>query len=104
MPPVRINAVRSKRCHLGHTPLFDRAFFAGSPDLRSHQNHAKMRTNRKRARKHVENDVRRRRSRNVVVLGLATEQQIAHATPGKVGLMARRAQGLQDVQRCFDLG
>ena len=104
MAAIGVRAVGAERCDLGHASFFDRSVLALRRDRRRNQHHAEVRAHRKGARKHFQHHIRSRGSRDVVVLRLAAQQQIAHAPAGEIGLVARRAQGLEDLQCCFELG
>src|ERR1700733_3802609 len=56
------------------------------------------------AREKIEDDIGRGRSGYVVVLGLATEEQVANAAAGQVGLVALVSKLAQDGDGCGEMG
>ena len=63
---------------------------------RRHQYHAELRANRIGLRENAHHLFRRRVRRYVIILRLAPEQQIAHASTHQISLKAALAQGLDD--------
>ncbi len=64
--------------------------------LGSHEDDAEVGADGESAREHVEDDVGAGAGGDVVVLGLAAEEQVADAAPGEVSLKARGAQRGED--------
>src|SRR5579859_6331874 len=95
MPPVRISSVRPERCHLRDQVVV--------PFGIRNKHNPKMRPNRKRAFKHLQNHVGGRARRHVVVRRLSPQQQIPHASPCEVSFVPLSTQLLNNVQGSFEL-
>ena len=103
MPAVRICAIGSESSHLSYQIsrfiLLCGVRASGICTVAGgHQHYAKVRSHGKRARKHLQNHIRRGAGRNVVVLGLAPQQQVAHASAGQISLIPGGAQGCDDLE------
>jgi hypothetical protein len=95
MPPIGISAIGTKCRHL-------RREVAVALVVR-HEHHPKMRAHCKRPLEHAQHHIRRGAGGHVIIRGLATQQQIAHAAAGQIGLEAGRAQLFHHRKRRLEL-
>jgi len=103
MPPIGVSAIGSECGHLSYqVSRFIPLRFARASRIctaaSGHQHYAKVRSHGEGARKQPQNHIRRGAGRNVVILGLAPQQQVAHASAGQISLIPGGAQGCDDLE------
>jgi len=91
-PAVRVGSIAAKGCDLGHNLLVPEALLAD-------EDHAEMRTHGKGLLEQGEDQIRWRAGRDVVVVRLAPQQQVAYTTAHEVCVVTRNAQPGHDL-RC----